>query len=79
MIQKAKSKHELNKIISFNNIDKKFNLDELKEKIIKTEKVDKSFKDKEFNNNSPVEIGFSLLEKEHLNYLLIITMIYFLY
>jgi hypothetical protein len=48
MIQKAKSKHELNKIISFNNIDKKFNLDELKEKIIKTEKVDKSFKDKEF-------------------------------
>jgi hypothetical protein len=30
-----------------------------------------NFKDKEFNNYSPVEIGFSLLEKEHLNYLLI--------
>lgn len=47
MIQRAKSKHELNKIISFNNIDKKYNLDELKNKIIKTEKVDKALKEKE--------------------------------
>lgn len=30
-----------------------------------------NFKDKEFNNYSPVEVGFSLLEKEHLDYLLI--------
>ena len=54
MIQKSKQKNTMDKLITLNNIDKKYNLDELTKKKFPQIKEGKSFKDgelkKEINN-----------------------------
>ena len=63
MIQKSKQKNTIDKLITLNNIDKKYNLDELTKKIFPQTKEGKSFKDGELKNE--INNKKMLLDKEY--------------